>query len=101
MIGETIDLQDRRSSSVKQRIAGWAASGFLIAGFWALYFARASKDNPTDPIAYALACFTQPIALVVHRLPVSFYWVLLANTVTYALVGLGTAALRQKLSQAK
>jgi len=48
---------------MKYRIAGWASAGFLVAGCWALYFAGASKDNPTEPIVYTLAFLTQPIVL--------------------------------------
>ena len=86
---------------MKHRIAAWATAGFLIASFWALSFANASKDNPIDSTVYALAFLTQPFALVVHRFPISFYWILLANTVTYGLVGLGLATLQKKLIQTK
>jgi uncharacterized membrane protein YoaK (UPF0700 family) len=100
-IGETIGAENGRSGSMKYRIAVWAGVGFLVAGCWALYFASANRDNPIEPIVYTLASFTQPIVLLIHHFSVSFYWVLLANTVTYALVGLIVETLRQKLSNFK
>jgi hypothetical protein len=84
---------------MKYRIAGWASTGFLVAGCWALYFASANKDNPIEPIVYTLAGLTQPIVLAIHYFSVSFYWILLANAVTYALVGLIVETLRQKTKQ--
>jgi hypothetical protein len=88
---------------MKYRIAGWASAGFLVAGCWALYFAGASKDNPTEPIVYTLAFLTQPIVLASFHLHfgIGVYWVLLANTATYALAGLIVETLRRKLNQAK
>jgi hypothetical protein len=53
------------------------------------------------PMVYALARLTQPIVLLVHHFSVSFYWVLLANAVTYALVGLIVETLRQRLNRAR
>jgi hypothetical protein len=88
---------------MKYRIVAWASAGFLVAGCWALYFAVASKDNPIEPIVYTLAFLTQPIALASFHLHfgISVYWVLLANTATYALVGLIVETLWRKLKQAK
>ena len=86
---------------MKYRIAVWAGVGFLVAGCWVLYFASANKANSIEPIVYTLAGLTQPIALVIFHFSVSFYWILLANTVTYALVGLIVETLRQKLSNSK
>ena len=100
-IGETIGPERGSSGIMKYRIAGWASAGLLVSGCWALYFAAASKDNPKAPIVYTLAGLTQPIVLVIHHFSVSFYWVLLANAVTYMLVGLIVETLRQKLNQAK
>ena len=39
---------------MKTRIAMWASAGFLVAACWALYFAMRSKDNPIEPLVYAL-----------------------------------------------
>lgn len=82
---------------MKYRIAMWASAGFLVAGCWALYFLIRSKDVPIEPIVYALGFLTQPFVLVSYyfHLPLSVYWVLVANAATYALVGLIVETLRQ------
>jgi hypothetical protein len=75
---------------MKLRIAIWAIAGFLIAGFWALYL------YPTllaDPILAIIARATCPITFA--SFGIRFYWVLLANAATYALIGLIFEALRQ------
>ena len=88
---------------MKNRIIGWASAGFLVAGCWALYFAVASKDNPIEPIVYTLALLTQPIAFASFHFHfgIGVYWVLLANTATYALVGLIVETLRRQLHHAR
>lgn len=79
------------------RIAMWASAGFLVAAFWAFYlFPTALSINP---IVLALARATCPVVLLHFSL--HFYWVLLANAATYALVGLMVETLRQQLHPAK
>ena len=76
---------------MKYRIARWASVGFLVAGFWALYFFRTAPiPIQAEPIAWTLAQITCPIAFAsfYFHFPIGVYWVLLANAVTYALVGL-------------
>ncbi len=82
---------------MKYRIAIWAATGFLIAGGWAVYFLVTSKDRPIEPIVSALARLTCPIAIVGSHYPVSLYSVFAANVATYALVGLVVEILRRQL----
>jgi hypothetical protein len=103
-IGETIESENSRSGGMKYRIAMWAGAGFLIAGFWALYF------FPTAPIPitsaepmWTLARLTCPVvfASFYFHFPVGIYLALLANAATYALVGLIVEPLRQRLNQAK
>jgi hypothetical protein len=84
---------------MKNRIALWAAAGFLVAGCWALYaFARVIPITSGDTLLYALARFTQPIVAIgtYFHFGIRLYWVLLANAATYALVGLIVESLRQK-----
>jgi len=83
---------------MKNRIAIWAAVGFLVAGGWAVYFLVASKDRPIEPIVSALARLTCPIAIVGSHYPVSLYSALAANVATYALVGLVVEILRRQLN---
>jgi hypothetical protein len=81
---------------MKYRIALWASAGFLVAGFWALYFAGAGKNNPIEPMVHILTCLTCPVALF-SSYPLSLYSVLLANAATYALVGLIVETMRRQL----
>jgi hypothetical protein len=86
---------------MKSRITVWASTGFLVAGWWALYALAAKPPAMTsaDPII-RLVRLTCPIALL-SSYPIRIYWVLLANAATYALVGLTVETLRQRLNQAK
>ncbi|HKN24578.1 MAG TPA: hypothetical protein VJX72_07005 [Candidatus Acidoferrum sp.] len=86
---------------MKHRIRTWAIVGFLVAGSWGLY-ALAVPPPPftsADPMT-GLVRLTCPIALL-SSYPIRLYWVLLANTATYALVGLVVETLRQRLRHAK
>jgi hypothetical protein len=86
---------------MKYRIGIWATVGFLMAGFWALY---AVATNPpgisSGDRIMILVRLTCPIALF-SSYPLRFYWVLLANAATYALVGLIVETLRQGLKRGK
>jgi hypothetical protein len=62
---------------MKCRIAIWATLGALVVVGWSLYI-------------YAIS----PIALA-RRYPLSFYFVLLANAATYALVGVLVETIRR------
>lgn len=85
---------------MKYRIGTWAIAGILVAGCWALYALATTPPALTsaDPMII-LVRITCPIALL-SAYPIRLYWALLANAATYALVGLGVEALRQRLSQA-
>ena len=87
---------------MKYRIAMWASAGFLVAACWALYFAMRSKANPIEPIVYTHGSLTQPVVLITSyfHFGMSFYFVILANAATYALVGLIVETLRQRLHHA-
>jgi hypothetical protein len=60
---------------MKYRIAGWAGTGLLVAGCWALYFLGANQDSPTKPTLSALVRLSCPIALV-RSYPLSGLWLL-------------------------
>jgi hypothetical protein len=100
-IGGIIGNESSGSSGLK-RITIWAGAGFLIAFGWVLYAFATAPDyeipmSPTGRVVWTLARITCPILLA----GVYFYWVLLLNTVTYALVGLIVETLRRKLKVAK
>lgn len=73
---------------MRNRIAMWAGAGFVVAAFWVLY-AFVTFPVTTDPTQglRLLAAITCPITLAGHH-PIGLSWVLVANAVTYALVGL-------------
>jgi hypothetical protein len=89
---------------MKFRIAIWAGLGFLVAVGWAVYSfsANPSPITPAKPVVWNLALLTQPIALasVHYRFGVSVNWVVLANTLTYGLIGLIAETMRRKLRHA-
>jgi hypothetical protein len=81
---------------MKSRIAMWAAMGFLIAFFWELFVLLSVPfANQRMEDVWLLAAITCPVTLVRH-LPITWYAVLIANTATYALLGLTVETLRKK-----
>jgi hypothetical protein len=89
---------------MKFRIAMYASLGFLVAVGWAVYSFSAfpSPTTPAEPFVLNLALLTQPIVLAGFRFHfgISVYWVILANTLTYGLIGLIAETMRQKLRHA-
>jgi hypothetical protein len=83
---------------MKYRLAGWAAAGLLVAAAWGIYFARANKAIPIDPIVSFLARLTCPIGILGSHFAISLSWVLVANLVTYALIGVAVETLRRQLN---
>jgi hypothetical protein len=86
---------------MKYRIVMWAGAGFLVAGFWALYFFPTAPAS-AEPI-WTLARLTCPVvfASFYFHFPLSAYWAILANAATYGLVGLTVESLRLQLRHAK
>ena len=70
---------------MKLRIAIWAFAGALVAIIWRLYLS-ATFPAPLSGTARILGDLTCPIALVRH-VALNFYFVLIANAATYAVVG--------------
>jgi hypothetical protein len=87
---------------MKFRIAMWAAAGFLVAGFWAV-FAIATFPSTSERMrdVWTLICLTCPVAIAGTHYPISLYEALAANAVSYALVGLIVETLRRQLHPAK
>lgn len=84
---------------MQRRIAMWAAVGLVVAVFWAIYFfPTAANIIANHPAIWALACFTCPVVFAsLHlRIGVSIFWAVLANTATYALMGLAFTAFRKQ-----
>lgn len=81
---------------MKLRIAIWAGVGALVVILWTLYISATSAT--LHGIAWVLACLTCPIVLAGHY-PLSFYFVLLVNAVTYALAGAVVEIIRRTYRQ--
>ncbi|HWZ51276.1 MAG TPA: hypothetical protein VNW54_07415 [Granulicella sp.] len=71
---------------MKLRIAIWSGVGALVVVLWTLYISISATSPTPLGIVWTLACLTCPIALARHY-ALSFYFVLLMNAATYALVG--------------
>jgi hypothetical protein len=82
-----IGAQGRGSGGMKRRIAIWATLGALVVVVWRVYIS-VTLSNPlgTDGVGRALAYLTCPIAIASQH-PQGFYFVLVVNAATYALVG--------------
>jgi hypothetical protein len=87
---------------VKYRIAIWIVTGFLIAGFWAL-FAMATFPSSPERMrdVWIVVCVTCPVAILGKHYPISLYVALVANAVAYGFVGLAVEALRKQLHHAQ
>lgn len=84
---------------MKRRIAMWAGAGFLIAVFWAIYFfPTATNIIANHPAIWALACLTCPVVFASLHLGVGVpvFWAVLANSATYALLGLALETVASK-----
>jgi len=83
-----------------KRIAIWGAVGFAVAVAWMLYFMSfpqfASSRDPMM-VLVELSC---PIALL-RSYPIHLSVVLLANTLTYAMVGAIVEAFRHRVHHAR
>ena len=86
---------------MKYRIAMWAIAGFLVAAFWAL-FAVATFPSTSERLrdVWTIVCITCAISIAGMHHPISIYEVLVANAVTYGLVGLVVEAFRKQLHHA-
>lgn len=81
---------------MKRRIILWATTGFVVGGAWVVYAFLTAPDvdarlGVADRLIQALAYATCPI--IIAGMP--YYWVLPANTITYAPVGLLWESIRR------
>jgi len=90
---------------MRSRIILWAAIGFIVVCCWDLYMFATFPEplNGAHPIVWLLAQITCPIAFFsMHfHFGASFYLVLVANAVTYGLIGLAIELTRGKLVHAR
>lgn len=86
---------------MKKRIAIWAAVGFLVAGFWALFALATFPSVERMHDAWTLICITCPIAIAGMHHPISVYQTLIANALTYGLAGFIIETLRRQQARAE
>lgn len=87
---------------MKFRVAMCGLVGFFVSACWVVYaFTRTVPISPAEPLVWSLARWTQPVVLLSLTLHfgVRFYWVLVANALTYAILGTLTELLRRQLRQ--
>jgi hypothetical protein len=85
---------------MKHRIAMWGGAGFLVACFWAIYSLVAAPIS-SEPLVWALARLSCPIAFAGFYFRISIYMVLFANIATYAMIGLLVEILRRQRTHAQ
>jgi hypothetical protein len=77
---------------MKVRIAIWTGVGAFVVVLWTLYIS-ATSPTPLGKL-WTLAYLTCPIALA-GNYALSFYFVLLVNAATYALIGTVVETMRR------
>ena len=83
---------------MKLRIAIWTGVGALVVVLWTLYIS-ATSSTPLG-IVRTLAYLTCPISLA-QQYALSFYFVLLMNAATYALIGTVVETMRRHHKQTR
>lgn len=88
---------------MKYRIGIWAAVGFFVASFWALYLLPTSNPITSAELPWTIVRLTCPIAFasLYFHFPIAVYWSLLVNAATYALVGVIVETMRRQLHHAR
>lgn len=81
---------------MKRRIALWSLSGCVVAAGWVAFLNPAQAWGEAIWIAVVV---TAPPALL-HVFPLKYYWFVLLNGATYALVGLLFESARRKFLRA-
>ena len=85
---------------MKSRVATWATVGFLVAGGWVIYtFVMPPESlgvSLREPLVRAMLYLSCPVSYAGRYYPMKFWWVLLLNAATYAVVGLLLEMLRPK-----
>lgn len=85
-------------AGMKLRIAIWTAAGALVVAFRTLYIS--ATVPAAREIMWTLAYLTCPISVARHY-ALNFYFVLLANAATYAVVGAVVEVMRGQFQQTR
>lgn len=80
------------------RIALWASVGFVVGCCWAFVVSETfPSTNQVMRSLWILVTVTCPIAVLGRHYPISLVEMLVANTLTYGLVGLAVEIARKQL----
>jgi hypothetical protein len=82
---------------MKTRILIWAAIGFSVAAFWAIYWSVTFPAVPANPILLMAAKLSQPFAFATlhFHFGLTYYWAIIANMLTYGLIGFIVETMRR------
>lgn len=73
---------------MKRRIGFWAMVGLAVASAWVIIGLLTWPHYNLGQ--WTITAITAPSALVGRMMPLSYYWFILLNGVSYAVVGLAT-----------
>lgn len=87
---------------MKLRIALWSLVGLLISVCWFVYATQRAVPIWMGSLQWKLAEITQPILLAGYSRhhAMAFYWVFLANALTYGAIGLVFESFRRRNAHA-
>jgi hypothetical protein len=85
---------------MKNRVTLWAVTGFLVSLTWFIYaVTRVAPITLGSQLLWTFAKVTQPVVFL--PLPLKFYWVFLANALTYGSLGFMFEFARRRLFSAR
>ena len=82
---------------MKRRICLWAFAGFAVAVFW-LVIGLFTWPN-YNLGRWTIVAVTAPASLIGRSMPLSYYWLIVLNTVIYGLIGLGAELFRRPVAR--
>jgi hypothetical protein len=69
-----------------RRIALWALIGFAVACGWVIFGMAVGPEYNLG--RWTVVAITVPVSILGRTMPLTYFWVILLNAVTYALFGL-------------
>jgi hypothetical protein len=77
-----------------RRIALWFLAGFIVACGSVLFAMAAAPSMPSDRAFWTFVEITAPASLL-HHFPLKYYWFVLLNASTYAVLGFAIELFRR------
>jgi hypothetical protein len=84
---------------VKRRIEFWVLAGLAVAAGWVLFGMLRGGNGPGPNLAvWPIVLITAPAALLARtRIPIAYYWFILANGAVYGLAGMAIEVLLREV----